>query len=321
MANLPLMKWSAFHKKQGDTVLLFRPKDLAELSAFSVKADLAYYSCIFSWNKLKALRIAENLFFRGIKVVGGGSGVDLDAQLPNEVEHIQPDYDLYGINYSMGFTSRGCIRKCPWCLIPKKEGSIRDHAPVSEFWNPRHKKIILLDNNFLASPKWKENLEFTIVNRLEVSICQGLDIRLINDETAKWLAILKARTPSFSGRDMLYFAFDNLGYEKSVRKGIEVLRAHGIAPRRLTFYVLCGFKSPEFQEEDMYRFNVLRELGVNPFIMTYRDPEVTRLKVDPLLKHFANWVNKPQRYKTCSFSEFERLSQTERDRLREMNIK
>jgi len=309
LPNLPLMKLSAWHKKQGDQVFFRQP----------CRPDIVYIGVVFSWNVPKAIGLAKMYFYNSKVTVGG---IGLNVKLPDDIEHIMPDYDLYGADFSMGYTSRGCIRKCPWCVVPKKEGYIRDHAPISEFWNPRHKKLILFDNNFLASPKWKENLEFIITNRLEISFCQGLDIRLINDETAKWLAILRAKTPSFSGRDMLYFAFDDVKYEKAVRRGVETLKAHYIPPRRQTFYFLCGFKSRTFSEEDMYRFNVLRELGVNPFCMIYRDPNETRFKFDPLLKHFANWVNKPGRYKGCKFSEFigRRGQKEEKKRLRDMKI-
>jgi hypothetical protein len=302
------MKISAWHKEQGDQVFFRQP---------AYNPDIVYIACVFSWNRPKALGVAR-MFNCEVRI----GGIGFNSKLPDEIEHIMPDYDLYGVDYSMGYTSRGCIRNCPWCVVPKSEGRIRDHAPISEFWNPRHKKLILLDNNFLASPKWKENLEFIIANRLEVSICQGLDIRLINDETARWLAILRAKTPSFSGRDMIYFAFDDVKHEEEVRRGVEILKAHGIPPRRLTFYFLCGFKSPLFTEEDMHRFQVLRELEVNPFAMIYRDPNETRFRFDPLLKHFANWVNKPERYKSCKFSEFieRRGSKEEKERLRAMKI-
>lgn len=314
LPNLVLMKASAYHKRKGDIVQLRRMRR-GSIPFPHVNPDLVYIACVFSWNRPKALALSK-MFKCEVRL----GGIGFDSELPDEIEHIMPDYSLYRIDYSVGFTSRGCIRKCPWCVVPQKEGHIRDHAPVSEFWNPQHRKLILLDNNILASPKWKENFEFIIVNRLEVNILQGLDIRLVNDETTKWLTLLRSETQSFSGRDMLHFAFDDIRYEKEVRKGIETMKNHGIRPSSQTFFFLCGFKEPTFQPEDMTRFKILRELGVNPFVMIYRDPNKTTFKVDPLLKHFANWVNKPGRYKACKFSEFSRLSKEEKARLRAMDI-
>ena len=304
LPNLALMKLSASHKVQGDQVFFRQP----------CHPDLVYVSVVFSWNRPKALGLAK-MFDCEVKI----GGIGFDAKLPDDIEHIMPDYGLYGIDYSMGYTSRGCIRRCPWCVVPKKEGYIRDHAPISEFLHPKHKKLILLDNNFLASPKWKENLEFIVANRLEVSISQGLDIRLINDETAKWLALLRSKTPSFRSR-ILYFAFDDIRYEKPMRKGVEILKAHGFNPYDLRFYLLCGFYHHEFHEDDYYRFKVLRELGVQSYVMLYRDPNKTRFGFDPLLNHFERWVNRPGIYKACKFSEYKRLSKEEKERLKAMKI-
>ena len=98
--NLALMKLSAYHKARGDEVFLNFPL---------CQPDITYASCIFSWHK-------PNLIEQS--VIAGGSGIDLDTWLPNEVEHIMPDYSLYpNIDFSMGFTSRGCIRDCPFCLV------------------------------------------------------------------------------------------------------------------------------------------------------------------------------------------------------------
>lgn len=283
--NLALMKISAWHKNRGDQVIFGKETS---------RPDKVYISCIFSQYRARALGIAK--MFNGIcKVEVGGYGIN-DKQLPNEVEHVMPDYSLYpNMEFSIGYTSRGCIRKCPWCIVWKKEGSIRDHAPISQFWNGHHKKIVLLDNNFLASPKWKENIEFLVLHRLSVSLCQGLDIRLVNDENALWLSLLDSQTMNFGCR-MYYFAFDDPTIEDAVRKGVAILKKHGIKPYYLTFYMLCGFNTTH--KEDMHRFNVLRELGTWPYVMKYND------RSDDLwLNHFDRWVN-GRIHKVCSFSDY-----------------
>ncbi|GAJ01032.1 unnamed protein product, partial [marine sediment metagenome] len=114
--NLALMKLSAYHKAKGDQVFLNFPLN---------RPDITYASCVFTWNAKRRATVPH-----GATV--GGSGIDLKAELLPEVEHIMPDYSLYpGIDSSMGFTSRGCIRKCPWCIVPEKEGQIK---PWSFHW-------------------------------------------------------------------------------------------------------------------------------------------------------------------------------------------
>lgn len=291
--NLALMKISAYHKELGDQVALATSQaNFGDRQAL-VSPDEVYASCVFERNASRVLGI-EKMFNCPVHV--GGYGVN-DNQLPNEIEHIMPDYDLYGIDYSMGFFSRGCIRKCPWCIVPKKEGTIRKHAPISEFWNPKHKKLVLFDNNLLACPEWEEALEFIVKNRLQVNFNQGLDIRLVDDEKAKWLSLVDFRTFTFE-TPMLHFAFDMPEIEDSIRRGVQILRKHGIQAYKLTFYFLCGFNTTH--REDMQRFMVIRELGANPYCMKYNDRQD-----DEWLNHFDRWINAhPPLYKVCTFNDY-----------------
>jgi hypothetical protein len=294
--NLALMKIARFHKLQGDLVFLRRVRKGAITFPY-VEPDKVYVSCVFSQNKDVALNITKQF---SCEVEVGGYGVN-DKQLPDEIEHLMPYYKLfYGMNYSMGFTSRGCIRTkkdCPWCIVPEKEGDIRDHAPITEFVHHRHRKLVLLDNNFLASSKCMENLEFIVKNRLEVNFNQGLDIRLINDANAKWLSLVNYKTFTFK-TPLLQFSFDTPEIEDDVRRGVTILKKHGIPPYNLRILFLTGFNTSH--EEDMHRFNVIRELGANPYCMKYNDRGD-----DEWLNHFDRWVNAhPPLYKVCSFQDY-----------------
>lgn len=280
--NLALMKLSAFHKNLGRRIFLNQ----------GCSPDKVFVSCIFKKNRSQALDLTK-MFNCPVEI--GGYGVN-DKQLPFEVEHMRPDYSLYGTDYSMGYTSRGCIRKCPFCIVWKKEGEMRDHASIGEFWLPEHRKVMLLDNNFLASPKWKENIQFLVNHQLQVTFCQGLDIRLVNDDTALWLGLVDSRTMSFKS-SMYYFAFDDPSIEDDVRRGVAKLGEHGIKPYRLTFYMLVGFNTTH--REDMHRFKVLRELKTWPYVMKYNDDGK-----DIWLNHFDRWVN-AYIFQKCSFEDYE----------------
>jgi len=284
MPNLALMKISAWHKRRGDYVFLNS----------GCNPDKVYISCIFAENRARALGMAK-MFNCSVDL--GGYGIN-EARLPEEIEHIMPDYSLHRIRYSIGFTSRGCIRNCPWCIVPKKEGYIGDHAPISEFYLPQWKKLILWDNNFLASPRWCENLKEIIARKIRVSFNQGLDIRLVDQENAKLLAKVHYYDHKFK-RPRLYFSFDTPDIEAQVSKGIETLTKAEIALHHLMFYVLVGFNT-SFQQ-DYHRFEVLTKMGIKPFIMIYNNR-----KDKPLLRHFARWVNK-RYYKVCQFRDYKPL--------------
>jgi len=263
MPNLALMKLAAWHKKKGDEVTLI---DMSHL-----EFDRFYASKIFL----------------------GGSGVDLKSELPPEIEAVVPDYDLYknSIGSKIGFTSRGCIRDCGFCIVREKEGPIRE-TPFD--WAEGVDKVILLDNNFLASPKWKEKLEYFIRHETKVCFTQGLDIRLVTCDNAELLAKVKYYDHKFRKR-RLYFAFDDPNIEPYVRLGISYLHLANIPMRHLMFYILVGYKSTF--EQDMNRFQLVKDLGGLPFIMIHNN------KPDKLLHAFARWVNK-RYYMVVSWNEY-----------------
>jgi hypothetical protein len=242
--NLALMKLSAYHRARGNEVFLNFPL---------VQPDITYASCVFTWNAKRAQGLTPSTTI-------GGSGVNLGGQLPLEVEHIMPDYSLYpDVKFSMGFTSRGCIRRCPWCIVPQKEGDIEAWASPYEFWDRKHQKIILLDNNFLAAPNWRDTIASLITIGVEVDFNQGLDIRLVDDEVAWCLSRLKTKH--------LRFAFDDIAYESRLRRGIELLLARGFNSRHLSFYVLVGFN----RDPGIDRMKLLASYKVDVYPMIYKD--------------------------------------------------
>ncbi len=289
--NLALMKLSAYEKEQGNKTELI--KEIPETRPL-VKYDRAYVSCIFEQNREKALDFIRQL---DCQVTFGGTGLDFKKKLSEGTEHIMPDYDLYDTDFSMGFTSRGCIRKCPWCVVPEKEGMIHNHAPITEFLHPDHDKVILLDNNFTASPKLEENLDFLIDRELKVNFNQGIDIRLVDEELASRFAETQYHDWRFKRRT-LYFAFDTMRVKDAVVSGIENFVNAGIHPRRLCVYVLVGFNTTVY--EDLERINILLDLNVDPYVMRYNQTEGYK----GILKHLARWVNW-RIYRHCDFLDYD----------------
>ena len=242
--NLALMKLSTFHKAKGNTVSL----------NFPMGADFIYASCVFTWHKAKVASVPADAQV-------GGAGVSLTSCLPYEIEHIMPDYDLYaGVDFSMGYTSRGCLRDCPWCKVRAKEGLPQAWASPREFYNPKHSRLLLLDNNLFAASNCRDTLRECVAIPAEIDCNQGLDIRLLDDEKANLLRQLKTST--------LRFAYDSISYEESIRRGIPLLINAGFKPRHLSFYVLIGFPGDDTWLE---RMKLLASFNVNVYPMVYRD--------------------------------------------------
>ena len=142
---------------------------------------------------------------------------------------------------------------------------------------------MLLDNNFLASPRWKQNIEYIIEHKLKVNFNQGLDIRLINHLQATRLAETNYRTWSFKTKS-LHFAFDNPKHEDIIRRKVKILVDAGIKPKHLMFYILIGYNTTD--KQDMKRVEILKELGCIPYIMKFNQSQ------NPTHKKLARWVNR-----------------------------
>jgi len=272
--NLALMKISAWHKARGDKVKFYDP--------LFDKPDLIYAAKVFDYT-------SDYLYFpQGISVIKGGTGYDIRIKLPPEIEVVYPDYELYQCKYALGFTSRGCIRKCSFCIVPEKEGYIRAVGDLYSFWRGQE-TVKLLDNNLTALPEYFETVVKQLIKeKVKVDFNQGLDIRLITPEMAQLLAKVNLWK-------QIHFAWDDIRIEKAVRRGINILVQNGVAKHKIMFYVLIGFNSTP--EEDLYRVETLRGLGVDPFIMPYN-------RNDKYQRRFARWVNHKAIFKSVKWQDY-----------------
>ena len=260
--NLALMKASAYHKYRGDFVELFDP-------LFS-RPDLIYASKVFDFTP------DYGYYPDGVEVLRGGPAYDLHARLPfPDDDRIMPDYELFGCTYAMGCFSRGCPNRCPWCIVPKMDGNDMRHVADLKDWWSGQEVARVMDDNLMAD----EDLFVNACGQLHDAGCkviwEALDIRRINDHTARSLASVKPK-------GMVHFAWDGHAEDGYVQDGIERLRRSGLKPYRLMFYVLVGFNTS--REYDMHRITTLRDLGANPFVMPYD-------KTDPYQKRLARWCN------------------------------
>ena len=207
----------------------------------------------------------------------GGSGYDLHKELPPEIENMKPDYTLYPeTDASIGFSSRGCFRKCGFCIVHEKEGAFRRTQHPSEWFDPKFRKITFFDNNILVDKEWfMEVTEWCTEKKLEVQFNQGLDIRLIDAEIAK-------RLLEMPKHGMLNFAWDDIKTEQAVRKGIELLKQAGFTKNKLRakvqFYVYVA--SDDDYESGIYRCRELKKLGCSTYLMYNVENKQTQRIID-----------------------------------------
>jgi hypothetical protein len=272
--NLALMKISAWHKSQGDNVEWCFPMCHYDI-VYQSKVFDGTYSPDIDWQPLAD------------KVIKGGTGYGLDNKLPNEIEHIYPDYSIYPEltkDTAYGFLTRGCPRGCEFCIVAGKEGR-RSYkvADLSEFWSGQ-KHIELLDPNLLACKDRFELLDQLIESRAIVNFNQGLDIRFTNQEVAEKLNQIRVKR--------LHFAWDNPDDDlvPYFERFTEAYKRKSSSTK--VCYVLTNFNST--MEQNLYRIYTLRDLGYDPYVMVYDKPNAPKE-----IKQLQRWVNNKFIFRKC----------------------
>lgn len=293
--NIPLMKISAWHKAQGDHVEWYEP-------LFSGHMDKVYMSKVFSFTPDYPYYIDANEVSRG----GSGYCIELmdgreiyhkenDRSLPEEIEHIYPDYSLYPDmtkDKAYGFLTRGCPRGCDFCHVKDKEGRCSYKvADLSEFWNGQ-KEIVLCDPNTLACKDHIELLEQLADSKAKVDFNQGIDIRLLNDKNLELLSRIDLKT--------VHFAFDRWQDKDIIEPRLrDFIKKTGYNRSKVMVFILTNYDTT--LEQDIYRIQLCRELNISPYPMIY-DKE----HADPIYKKLQRWCNNVIFWKVPSFEEYQK---------------
>lgn len=270
--NLALMKISAWEKSQGNNVEWWN--------------GLKHYDKVYQAKVFDDTYTKDNEFVvNADTVIKGGTGYGLNDKLPDEVEHIYPDYDLYKIkNTAYGFLTRGCPRHCGFCIVGDKEGLCsKKVADLSEFWGGQH-YIEILDPNLLACKKDRnELLQQLIDSKARVNFNQGLDVRFLDEECAEQINQIKTK--------MVHFAWDN--YEQKTRQCLEQARKWlNKKTYNVRVYVLTNFNTTH--EQDLERVYTIRDIGFDPFVMIYDKSHAPKI-----VKQLQRWCNNKYVFRTC----------------------
>lgn len=267
--NLALMKLSSWHKARGD--------DVEWWWGFG-QYDRVYMSKVF--DETYSPDVPEPL--NAAEIVKGGTGYGLDNALPDEIEHVYPDYSLYPEltkDTAYGFLTRGCPRGCRFCIVSKKEGRRSCHvADLSEWWSGQ-KNIVLLDPNLLACSQHMGLLQQLIDSKAYVDFTQGLDCRLLTRENIEAINCIKLRE--------IHFAWDYMAWTEQVIRGLQLYRR--CATRKphgdwATVYMLTNYDTT--MDENKLRARTLIELGYRPYVMVYDKPNAPRE-----IRDFQRYIN------------------------------
>lgn len=322
--NLACMKISGYHKNRGDFVeLKTNYKDLNNY-------DKVFISKVFTDTPI------DSNILQMPNVEYGGAGFYFDAapNLPYEIEHHMPDYNLYddwilgeinkkrlkanslGVefdqskymkkfgeytDYSIGFLTRGCFRKCGFCVNKKYDCVFQGAGSLNEFYDPERKKICLLDDNFFGYSKWRECLELILETGKKFKFKQGLDERLLTDEKCRIIFNSK-----YDGD--VTFAFDSIKDYELIHKKLCMIRRH-TDTKNIKFYVLVGYESTDATdiENCFKRIELLMRYQCIPYIMRYQNKNESPWIHSPysgMYATIARWCNQPKFIKKKSFRQF-----------------
>ena len=265
--NTALMQISYWHKHQGDTVEWAAPLEYD-------KFDKLYCSSLFTFTNKK--QVPE-------RAIVGGTGFDLTTKLPFFIEDGELDYSIYPeCKTSYVWFSRGCKRRCPWCVVPEKEGVF--YLVRRKQLNLKGRYVTIMDNDFFSNPDWRNVILW--LDRIPVDI-QGIDARILTEEMCKALDGLRRwKNKQFK-----------IAWDEPSRNLEPTLRqiVRWIKPSKLMCYVLIGYQ--DTPNVDLWRVETLRKLKIDPFVMPYD-------KSDPYQKKFARWVNHKAIFKSVKWKDY-----------------
>ena len=289
--NLALMKISRYYKEQGYNITLkrlelnyYRKSEKIEIDALGYFK--VFVSIIFPINK-------NTVFVKNCNSVEyGGTGYSLTKKLPIEIYNSLPDYSIYPENdISYGFITRGCIRNCYFCFVPKKEGKLRLDTPIDNII--QHKKVKFMDNNFLAYDKHKDIFKQLNNREIKYQFNQALDIRLIDDENARLLS-----EANYLGE--YTFSFDDIKYRIIVEEKVGILKRYIPKDWRIKMFI---YVNPNMEIHDtIKRIEWCREKKILPYIM--RDKSCWKSENKEFYIDISSYCNQPNIFKKMTFKEF-----------------
>lgn len=317
--NLACMKISAYHKSLGNNVELVT--NYEHLCFFNMPLyDKIYISKVFTDTPCPQW-ILE---MPNVEYGGTGFFYDKAPKLPDEIEHIMPDYHLYDdwikkcikngakeneftyyLNYSIGFLTRGCFRQCEFC-VNKNYKKCETHSNVNEFYDSTRQKLCFLDDNFFANSNWESIINEVKALNIPFQFKQGLDERLLTDKHIHEIVSWK----KYDGD--LIFAFDNIDDKDLIERKLKrIFELYPKFKKQLKFYVFCGFDRQNKWDNDFWlqdicnifeRCFILAKYSALPYIMRFKS--VYESKYSGLYTVIASWCNQPNLFKKMTLRQF-----------------
>ena len=272
-----------------------------------VEENTAYLSVPFTWNLPAAYQRCIWYKSEGYQVKAGGPAVSLMPSFLADVAEIGGKVDaLTRHNPNAVFTSRGCIRSCSFCAVPKIEGALVELTD----WQPRP---IVCDNNLLACSRAHFG---QVIDRLKplagIDFNQGLDAQLLQPYHIDRLRELKL--------SVVRLAWDNVKAESIVIDSVNALLAAGFSARKIRVYVLVNFQ--DTPDDALYRCERLKAMNIFPWPQRYNPLDTLKKNSylapgwnEEWLRAFLRYWSRQNWLKYVPFAEYTRRGRNRLDGL------
>jgi len=259
--------------------------------------DTAFLSITFTWQLPQAYPLCIWYKQLGYHVKVGGVAVSLMPDYLRGVAEIGNNNTdvLWRHNPDATFTSRGCIRTCDFCAVPKIEGELVE----LQNWEV---KPVVCDNNLLAcSRRHFDKVIDSLKSLKNVDFNQGLDARLLNA-----YHISRLRELNLS---VVRLAWDHIEEENIVLRAIHALLDAGFPKSKIRAYVLFNYK--DTPDDALYRCETLKAMGILPNVQRFQPLDTLRKNsyISPhwnkvLLADFARYWSRQIYLYHIPFSEY-----------------
>jgi len=287
------MKISTYHKSNGDEVVFYKG---TSAKIRDQKWDIIYITTLFTfqWKRtIETIKFYQRNKLKNDNIKVGGilasllqadvekeTGITPHFGLWEEVDKLKPDYtladgvyDYYTNKASIGYMTKGCINRCPYCAVHKLEPEFVPFIPLEHQLDLNKKDLILLDNNVLASPEFPSIVKDIKMHGFQkgarfgnayryIDFNQGIDVRLLDEDKMKLLSQLAIKP--------LRIAFDSIKFERLYIEKVHLAHKYGI--KHLSNYILFNFDDyPEdFYERLRINIELNEELGLSIFSFPMR---------------------------------------------------